>query len=698
MPFEIDKVELTFPTILDDEYRFLIIKQHPLFASFSQQDLMALTHSMVETTFKSDEKIVVENDFVDSIYFIVKGRAKVIQKTTIDGLENQELIIGFLEIGDVIGLNDTGFFSSGGRRTATVTAISDMHLLCLNLKELHQFIKLHSKHFDEKIQELSKSLIKLNFIKRAYPFAHLNNDMIYEISNDIKEINLPEKTMLFYKNEAADCCYLIQKGEVEIFITQPDGTEKQLAILQTAKIVGETALLTRGERNASARTLTEAKLLVIERSLLYKLMKANSEFAESVIGFMLNRIRPYRNIDVKEHRRKTKDGQILINLQNLISNEYFQLNESTLFIWELLDGIQSIRELTIAYFNKFKVFAPELICELVYSLAEAGFVTIPSINVEYAEKEEVITETSGRKILVYLKSLTQREFSLKTDAFLTATYQKVMWVFFTPPAYLLFSLIALGGFFLLLESYPHVLNRASHSNLHLSLFILAMVPISAINVFAHEAGHAYTAKKFGFRVPRIGVGWYFLAPIAFTDTTELWIANQKERIAVDVAGVFVDAIVGGLFAILAFNLNNIASIYCWLFSVFIYFNAFKNLSPIKEYDGYYLLNDLFDTYLLRKRSLMWLTTNLPLLFKTPFQFKQHSDQIFYWLACFIYIILFSWFLFLILKTMLIIFKLDRLLHVNAALLSGILVSIIIALSITGMIVEIKRFKKYQIKQ
>ena len=42
--------------------------------------------------------------------------------------------LGTLDPGDGIGINSTGFFSKTGQRTATVTAISSVHLLALDLK------------------------------------------------------------------------------------------------------------------------------------------------------------------------------------------------------------------------------------------------------------------------------------------------------------------------------------------------------------------------------------------------------------------------------------------------------------------------------------------------------------------------------------------------------------------------------------
>jgi hypothetical protein len=78
------------------------------------------------------------------------------------------------------------------------------------------------------------------------------------------------------------------------------------------------------------------------------------------------------------------------------------------------------------------------------------------------------------------------------------------------------------------------------------LFYVAII----VSVVLHEAGHAFATKFFGREVDRIGIGWFWFAPIVFIDTSDLWIARRWPRVAVDLAGISVNAICAG-FATLA---------------------------------------------------------------------------------------------------------------------------------------------------
>jgi putative peptide zinc metalloprotease protein len=67
--------------------------------------------------------------------------------------------------------------------------------------------------------------------------------------------------------------------------------------------------------------------------------------------------------------------------------------------------------------------------------------------------------------------------------------------------------------------------------------------------------HALTTKAYGFQVHRFGVGWFWLGPMAFTDTTHMWLTSRGPRTAVNMAGIWINIVASGLLAIIAFSLH-----------------------------------------------------------------------------------------------------------------------------------------------
>jgi CRP-like cAMP-binding protein len=105
----------------------------------------------------ANDIIVKEGDSVDSVYFIVSGIADV--KQSIDKDHPDEFkSIATLSSNEAIGLNESGFYSISGVRTATVVALTDMVLLRLSVAAFHGFALAYS-HVTEVMRQHAKNLL-----------------------------------------------------------------------------------------------------------------------------------------------------------------------------------------------------------------------------------------------------------------------------------------------------------------------------------------------------------------------------------------------------------------------------------------------------------------------------------------------------------------------------------------------------------
>ena len=121
----------------------------------------------------------------------------------------------------------------------------------------------------------------------------------------------------------------------------------------------------------------------------------------------------------------------------------------------------------------------------------------------------------------------------------------------------------------------------------------------------HELGHAFTAKRFGCRVPTMGVAFLVMFPMAYTDTNEVWkLGQRQQRFKVAAAGVLTELVVA-VWATLAWTLlpeglpKSIAFMLAtttWIATLAI------NSSPFMRFDGYFLLSDWLDMPNLHARS------------------------------------------------------------------------------------------------
>lgn len=121
----------------------------------------------------------------------------------------------------------------------------------------------------------------------------------------------------------------------------------------------------------------------------------------------------------------------------------------------------------------------------------------------------------------------------------------------------------------------------------------------------HELAHALIAKRYGCRVPTMGVAFLVMWPVAYTDTNEVWkLTDRRQRLAVAGAGIAGELIVaawaGFAWALLpdggARQVAFLLATTTWISTLAI------NLSPFMRFDGYFLLADALSIPNLHSRA------------------------------------------------------------------------------------------------
>ncbi|MGE0468788.1 MAG: HlyD family efflux transporter periplasmic adaptor subunit [Nitrospira sp.] len=110
----------------------------------------------------------------------------------------------------------------------------------------------------------------------------------------------------------------------------------------------------------------------------------------------------------------------------------------------------------------------------------------------------------------------------------------------------------------------------------------------------HELGHAYTATRFGCRVPTIGVAFMVLMPVLYSDVSDSYrLSSKRKRLGIAAAGVIAELGLATIATLLWAFLPDgvlrsaafIVATTSWIMSLTV------NLNPLMRFDGYYLLAD-----------------------------------------------------------------------------------------------------------
>jgi putative peptide zinc metalloprotease protein len=149
--------------------------------------------------------------------------------------------------------------------------------------------------------------------------------------------------------------------------------------------------------------------------------------------------------------------------------------------------------------------------------------------------------------------------------------------------------------------------------------------LSAMKVI-HELGHALTAKRYGCRVPSMGLALLVMWPVLYTDVTESWkLVSRRQRLAVGLAGVTAELIFAVLCTLAWSFLPDgpvrgaafILATSSWISTLLL------NLSPFMRFDGYFVLSDWLEMPNLHARAFAtarwWLRERLLGLGEPPLE-------------------------------------------------------------------------------
>ena len=117
-------------------------------------------------------------------------------------------------------------------------------------------------------------------------FEHLDLEKHAKIIQRVTLMYYPAGYTIFRAGDTADKMYIVKSGEVEIF-SEKDGLKKALAIISQNGFFGEMALIEGKTRNASAETLAETEVFILDhdtlRDLLADVPEADVTLAEEYI-------------------------------------------------------------------------------------------------------------------------------------------------------------------------------------------------------------------------------------------------------------------------------------------------------------------------------------------------------------------------------------------------------------------------------
>jgi putative peptide zinc metalloprotease protein len=138
---------------------------------------------------------------------------------------------------------------------------------------------------------------------------------------------------------------------------------------------------------------------------------------------------------------------------------------------------------------------------------------------------------------------------------------------------------------------PAVTSGAFLQDYEVATWALSYLALFAV-IFLHEMGHAAAAIASGIHARNIGLGFYTVLPVMYTDLTDTWKLPKKDKVKINLAGIFMQLLVNGLLLFLVKTGNDFVAAMSW--KIYLVNNCIIliNLVPFMKFDGYWILSDM----------------------------------------------------------------------------------------------------------
>jgi CRP-like cAMP-binding protein/RsiW-degrading membrane proteinase PrsW (M82 family) len=137
----------------------------------------------------------------------------------------------------------------------------------------------------EQIERISTKLKQISIFENV-ELADLDN---LSRAINIRQYSHGEK--LFSKGDSGDAMYLIDRGYIDIFLENEDGSESLLRTFQSGDVVGELALLDGQPRSASARANGPLRVMVLQRQHFMMFVQSRPKVILAVLRFLAEKVR-----------------------------------------------------------------------------------------------------------------------------------------------------------------------------------------------------------------------------------------------------------------------------------------------------------------------------------------------------------------------------------------------------------------------
>ena len=210
-------------------------------------------------------------------------------------------------------------------------------------------------------------------------FSDLTPEEIKRIAGGTRRIYATKGEPLFHRGERCEGFHVVLYGQVKLFVTSPQGTEKVIEIMGPGFSFGEAIFFMETPYVVSAQALKDSLLLHVSKSLVFEEIERDPRFARRLLAGMSRKLHQLVR-DVEAYSLRS-------GLERVIG---YLLRDDA-----LADGTARATSVTLPA-NKMIVasrlnLTPEYFSRILHELADAGLIVLEGRQVSVPDIERLRT-------------------------------------------------------------------------------------------------------------------------------------------------------------------------------------------------------------------------------------------------------------------------------------------------------------------
>lgn len=198
----------------------------------------------------------------------------------------------------------------------------------------------------------------LDYLRKISVFSDLEEEELKLVEKITKLRRYRKNMVIFVEGEYGDELYFVKSGRVKISKLHEDGSEKILHFLSPGDIFAEVLLFGGGEYPATAETMEDSEIGIIENKDLEELLEENAHMSVKILKIMAVRLREAQ-YHIRDLALRDTYGRLASMLINLGREHGKECNKGTsialnLSQQQIANMIGSSRETVARILNSWK--------------------------------------------------------------------------------------------------------------------------------------------------------------------------------------------------------------------------------------------------------------------------------------------------------------------------------------------------------